>query len=133
VDGWWSQQITVGYEIAIGRRVVGQRSDGRFSATATRTVGVGVEQLQEAVADDGLREQWLPRARLRPRATKAERTARFDWEDGPGRVVFWFESLGDAKSRVAMEHELLPDADATVEMKAYWRAALVRLKELVEG
>jgi uncharacterized protein YndB with AHSA1/START domain len=133
VDGWWSQQITVGYEIAIGRRVVGQRSDGRFSATTTRTIGAPVEEVMDAVLDENRREAWLPGARLSPRPSKAERTARFDWEDGASRVVFWFEAMGDAKSRVAMEHERLPDKSTTDEMKAYWRAALGRLKELVEG
>lgn len=133
VDGWWSQQITVGYELAIGRRVLGQRSDGRFTATATRTIGVPVEQLQETVTDDGLREQWLPRAPLRARASKADRTARFDWEDGSSRVAFWFEAAGDARARVVMEHERLPDAGTAAEMKAYWRTGLARLKELVEG
>lgn len=133
VDGWWSQQITVGYEIAIGRRVVGQRSDGRFSATATRTMGAPVEEVMDAVLDENRREAWLPGARMRPRPSKAERTARFDWEGGASRVVFWLEPMGDAKSRVAMEHERLPDKSTTDAMKAYWRAALGRLRDLVEG
>jgi hypothetical protein len=133
VDGWWSQQVTVGYEIVIGRRVVGQRSDGRFSATATRTVAAPVEELMDAVLDEHRREEWLPGAPLRPRRSTAERTARFDWEDGASRVVFWFEALGEAKSRVAMEHELLPDKAETDRMKAYWRSALARLRELVAG
>jgi hypothetical protein len=133
VDGWWSQQVTVGYEIVIGRRVVGQRSDGRFSATATRTMAAPVEEVMEAVVDEGRRAEWLPRAPLSPRRSTAERTARFDWEDGASRVVFWFEGLGDAKSRVAMEHERLPDKAETDRMKAYWRSALARLRDLVEG
>ncbi|HEX6128493.1 MAG TPA: SRPBCC domain-containing protein [Candidatus Limnocylindria bacterium] len=133
VDGWWSQQITVGYEIAIGRRVVGQRSDGRFSATATRTIGAPVEEVMDAVLDENRRAAWLPNAPLTTRESKAERTARFDWEGGSSRAVFWFEPMGDTKSRVAMEHERLPDKATTDEMKAYWRAALGRLKDLVEG
>ena len=133
VDGWWSQQITVGYEIVIGRRVVGQRSDGRFSATATRTMAAAVEEVMDAVLDDARREEWLPKAPLRTRPSKAERTARFDWGDGDSRVVFWFEPMGEAKSRVAMEHERLPGKAKTDEMKAYWRAALGRLRDLVEG
>ena len=133
VDGWWSQQITVGYEIVIGRRVVGQRSDGRFSATATRTVAAPVEELMDAVLDEHRRGEWLPAAPLRPRRSTAERTARFDWDDGASRVVFWFEALGEAKSRVAMEHERLPDKAETDRMKAFWRLALARLRDLVEG
>ncbi|HEY7463895.1 MAG TPA: hypothetical protein VH987_05565 [Candidatus Limnocylindria bacterium] len=133
VDGWWSQQVTVGYEIAIGRRVTGQRGDGTFSATATRTLAAPVVDVLEAVTDAGLRERWLPRAPLVERPTRAERTARFDWDGDGSRVVFWFEDLGDAKSRVAMEHERLADVEEVGRMKAYWRAAMLRLKEHVEG
>jgi hypothetical protein len=131
VDGWWSQQITVGYEIAIGRRVVGQRSDGRFSATATRTMAAPVEEVMDAVLDENRRAEWLPDAPLSPRRSSAERTARFDWGDGASRVVFWFEPLGEVKSRLAMEHELLAGKQETDRMKAYWRSALLRLRDLV--
>jgi hypothetical protein len=133
VEGWWSQQITVGYEIAIGRRVVGQRSDGRFSATATRTMAAPVEEVMDAVLDEHRRGEWLPDAPLTPRRSTAERTARFDWDDGASRVVFWFEALGEGKSRLAMEHELLAGKEETDRMKAYWRSALLRLRDLVAG
>lgn len=38
VPGWWSQMVTVGYERMIGKRALGQRCDGKFSASASRTV-----------------------------------------------------------------------------------------------
>ena len=140
VDGWWSQQITVGYEIAIGRRVVGHRHPQCPTPRRTglfpvrRRGGPEARRRRYGVGGGGSKARvWLPGARLRPRASKAERTARFDWEDGASRVVFWFEQLGDAKSRVAMEHERLADKAATDAMKSYWRAALGRLKDLVEG
>jgi hypothetical protein len=131
VDGWWAQQVTVGYEIAIGRRVVGQRSDGRFSATATRTMAAPVEEVMDAVLDEHRRAEWLPDARLTPRKSTAERTARFDWGDGASRVVFWFEPLDEGRSRLAMEHEHLAGKEETDSMKAYWRSALLRLRDLV--
>ncbi len=133
VDGWWSQEVTVGYEQAIGRRVPLQRGAGSFAATATRTIRVPVERLHEAVVDEAVRERWLPGASLRPRPTRAGKAARFDWEDGASRLVFWFEAAGEARSRVALEHERLPDAAAAREMKAFWRERLTELKRLLEG
>lgn len=38
LDRWWCQHVTVAYEQARGLRVPGQRGDGTFSATVTRTV-----------------------------------------------------------------------------------------------
>ena len=131
VDGWYSQSITLGYERARGLRAPGQRPDG-FAVSATRTIAVSVERLFEAFADDTLREHWLPGAELHVRTATAARSARYDWEDGSTRVIVGFEELGEAKSRVALSHERLPDADAADEMKAWWRERLTVLKELLE-
>ncbi|WP_430869173.1 hypothetical protein [Demequina aurantiaca] len=35
---WWSQAVTVAYELEIGRRVPGQRADGTFEVAASRTL-----------------------------------------------------------------------------------------------
>ena len=37
-SGWWSQSIAVAYEQRIGRRRPGQRSDGTYQASASRTI-----------------------------------------------------------------------------------------------
>ena len=132
VDGWYSQSITVGYERARGLRAPGERPDG-FAAGASRTIAVPVERLFEAFADETRRERWLPGAELRVRTATAPRTARYDWEDGSTRVIVGFDGVGEAKSRVALSHERLPDADAADEMKAWWRERLTALKSQLEG
>jgi uncharacterized protein YndB with AHSA1/START domain len=100
---------------------------------ASRTVAVPVERLFEAFTDESLRERWLPGADLRVRTATAPRTARYDWEDGSTRVIVGFEAAGDAKSRVALSHERLPDADTADEMKSWWRERLTELKARLEG
>ena len=132
VDGWYSQSITVGYERARGLRAPGERPDG-FAVGVSRTVAVPVQQLFDAFANDDLRERWLPGAELRVRTATAPRTARYDWEDGSTRVIVGFDDVGERKSRVALSHERLPDADAADEMKAWWRERLTALKAQLEG
>jgi hypothetical protein len=132
VPGWYAQSLTVGYEQARGLRAPGQRKDG-FAAGASRTVSVAVERLFEAFTDESLRERWAPAAELRERTATAPRTARYDWEDGSTRVIVGFDSLGEAKSRVALSHERLPDADSADEMKSWWRERLTELKEKLEA
>jgi hypothetical protein len=132
VDGWYAQSITVGYERARGLRAPGQRPDG-FAVGASRTVAVPVERLFEAFTDEALRERWLPGADLRVRTATAPRTARYDWEDGSTRVIVGFDAAGDAKSRVALSHERLPDADTAEEMKSWWRERLTELKAGLEN
>ncbi len=38
VDAWWAQAITVAYEQARGLRQPGQRQDGRYETSASRTI-----------------------------------------------------------------------------------------------
>jgi uncharacterized protein YndB with AHSA1/START domain len=132
VPGWYSQSITLGYERARGLRAPGERPDG-FVAGASRTVRVPVEHLFEAWEDETERERWLPGADLRVRTATAPKSARYDWEEGTTRVIVGFEAMDDAKSRVALSHERLPDADTAEEMKAYWRERLTALKARLEG
>jgi hypothetical protein len=132
VPGWYSQSLTVGYEQARGLRAPGQRKDG-FAAGASRTVGVPVERVFEAFTDASLRERWMPGAELRERTATAPRTARYDWEDGSTRVIVGFDSAGEEKSRVALSHERLPDADTADEMKTWWRERLTGLKAKLEA
>src|SRR6185436_10421285 len=132
VPGWYAQSLTVGYEQARGLRAPGQRKDG-FAAGASRTVGVPVERLFEAFTDETIRDQWMPGADLRVRTATAPRTARYDWEDGSTRVIVGFDSAGEQKSRVALSHERLPDADSADEMKNWWRDRLTELKAKLEA
>lgn len=128
----YSQSITVGYERARGLRAPGQRPDG-FAISASRTIAVPVEQLFDTFVDEALRERWLPGADLGLRTASSPRTARYDWEDGSTRVIVGFEATGEAKSRVALSHERLPDADTADAMKGWWRERLTALKAQLEG
>jgi hypothetical protein len=121
--GWNAQAITVSYERARGLREVGERSDGSFTATVSKTVAVPVEALYDAFADESLHE----RTATRPRS------ARFDFGDDGSRVHVTFLAKGDAKSTVALEHTRLPDAAAVDRMKAHWRDRLAALKSQLEG
>lgn len=133
VGGWWAQGVTVGYEQARGLRAPGQRRGGLFEASASKTVAVPVDRLYEAFMDPGLRERWLPGAKLEVRAAKPAKSIRANWDDGSTRLVIAFTARGDAKSQVALVHERVPDAEAAEAMKAYWRERVAVLKEVLEA
>jgi uncharacterized protein YndB with AHSA1/START domain len=133
VDGWWAQGVTVGYEQARGLRVPGQRRGGLFEVSASKTVAVPVDRLYEAFMDPGLRERWLPGAKLEVRAATPGKSIRANWDDGSTRLVIAFTARGDAKSQVALVHERVPDAEAAEAMKAYWRERVKELKRVLEA
>ncbi|MFC4021578.1 DUF4287 domain-containing protein [Micromonospora sp. GCM10011542] len=132
VPGWWAQTITVGYEQARGLRAPGQRRDGGYSASGSRTVAVPAPRLFEAFADEAIRARWLPDAQVRLRTATAPRSYRADWAGGPSRIVVGFDAVGESKSRVSVLHEKLGGAEQAAELKAYWRERLAALKAFLE-
>ncbi len=57
---------------------------------------------------------------------------RFDWGEG-GRVVVYFDEDEKAKTRLSVQHELLPDSKAAKRWKPFWRERVAALKELLEA
>jgi len=129
---WEAQAVTLSYERARGGRAVGERSDG-FAVTASKTVGVPVERLFDAFADESLRQRWLPDGELRERTATKPKTARFDWGDGTSRVLVSFNAKEDGRSTAALQHERLADQEEAERMKAYWRERVATLKEVLEA
>ena len=128
---WDAQAISSSYERARGLRAVGETEEG-FAVSATRTVAVPVERLFDAVVDESRRCRWLPDGELSERTATRPKSARFDWGDGATRVHVAFDSKGEDKSTVALQHVRLPDAAEAERMKAYWRERVGALKEELE-
>jgi hypothetical protein len=128
---WEAQAVTSSYERTRGLRAVGETEQG-FAVSATRTVAVPVERLFDAVVDESQRLSWLPDGELSERTATRPKSARFDWGDGATRVLVVFESKGDAKSTMALQHVRLPDGQEAERMKAYWRERVTALKEELE-
>lgn len=132
ISGWWSQAVSVGYERIKGLREIGQRRDGGYEASKSKTVPVAVERLRRAVTDPRLRARWLPDADPALRKTRSPQSARFTWEDGTP-VVFWFVAKGKNKSQVAVTHARLASKAEAEERKAYWGGRLAALAALLKS
>ncbi len=128
---WAAQAVTTSYERARGGRAVGQHEDG-FAVTATKTVGVPVEELFAAFAEPALRERWLPGVELRPRTATPPRRAHFDWQDGPSRVHVVLAAKDDGRSTASIEHARLADGAEAERMRAFWRERVAVLKAELE-
>jgi hypothetical protein len=130
IDGWWSQSVTVGYERIKGLRARGQRRDGSYEATKSRTFNVPVETLFDAWADEKLRRRWLDGATAKVRTATAPKSMRLGWPDG-SIIAVGFLTKGKSKSSVAVQHEKLPDRETANRLKQYWSDRLDALGELL--
>jgi hypothetical protein len=132
VPGWWAQTITGGYERARGLRRKHEQAHG-FTVYASKTIGVSVEELFDAFADEATRRGWLRDGELTPRSAQRPKVARFDWDGGPTRIMVTFDAKGPIKTTASVAHERLPDPDAAEEAKAAWRGRLIELKAVLEA
>ncbi|WP_406860799.1 hypothetical protein ABZO31_10205 [Streptomyces sp. HUAS MG47] len=133
VGGWYAQSITVGYEQERGLRQVGQSSGGDWQASVSRTVAAPAERCSAAFADEELRLRWLPVGELAVRTHRPGKSLTADWDGGAGRLAVHFTPMGEAKTRIGLGHTGLPDAEAVITYKDFWREHLTELKALLES
>ncbi|MCM2328207.1 MAG: hypothetical protein NDI88_09985 [Lysobacter sp.] len=131
VPPWWSQMVAVGYEQARGLRKPHQKADG-FSASASRTVGAGLDRLYGAWSDPKLRALWLGAAPVKVTRANDGKSLRIAWTAGDSRVEVNFAPVARGRSRVQVEHGRLADEATRAGQKAFWSEALDRLKLMLE-
>jgi uncharacterized protein YndB with AHSA1/START domain len=130
VDGWWSQCVTVGYERLKGMRARGQRMDGSWEATKSRTFDVPLDALFDAWADGKVRNRWLGEPAAKVRTATAPKSMRLQFPDGTIVAVGFYEK-GASRSTAAVQHTKLQDGESAQRMKAFWKDSLDALAELL--
>jgi hypothetical protein len=132
VPGWWTQMVTVGYERIKGLRDVGQRRDGTYEASKSKTVAAPASTVFKAVADARQRRKWLPDAKPTIRTKVPNKSVRLTWDDGTS-VEIYLVPKGSAKTQVAIQHTKLAGKDDIARRKAYWNERLSALATLVHN
>jgi hypothetical protein len=130
VDGWWAQTVTVGYERIKGLRARGQRRDGSYEATKSRTFDVPVTTLFDAWAEKSVRDRWLRDNDVKVRTATAPKSIRLGLADGSILAV-GFLPKGKMKSAVAVTQNKLPDKETANRLKEYWSEQLDSLGEVL--
>ncbi|MFI5312206.1 MAG: hypothetical protein ACHQQ3_13280 [Gemmatimonadales bacterium] len=130
VGPWWSQMVAVGYERIRGVRARGQKRDGTYEATRSRTFAVPVTKLFEAWADPDLRRRWLDGATVTMRRATTPKSMRLDWS-GHGIVAVGFTAKGASRSTVALAEAKIPDRETAARIKQYWSERLEALGDVL--
>ena len=128
VDSWWSQMVTVGYERIKRRRALGQRLDGSYEASKSKTCAAPVATMFDAWAEPRRRKRWLNEASVTLRTAIPPKSLRLGWHDGT-IVAVWFTAKGADKTAVAIAHTKLTSKADADRMKQYWAERLDALSE----
>ena len=118
VDGWWAQGITVAYEQARGIRRPGQRQDGTFEASVSRTVDLAPPDALRALA--AVVTLQLDVDPLALNLTAKHPTARFPLEGGE-YVLATVSPVADGRSSIGLTWGRMLDDTRLAEVKARMR------------
>lgn len=127
ISGWWAQNVTVAYEQHIGRRVPGQREDGKYEVSVTKTV--------DGTLDDAMK-WWLRKAaglkefsgvalddKPKRSTTEKWRHWRVNLSDDT-KVIVSTNQKSPGKAQLAVTSQKLASAQDAEHWRAYWKQFL---------
>lgn len=129
--GWWAQSVAVAYEHHIGRRIPGQRSDGTFQLSVSRSTTLGLEELMakwsEFASTNETVQEFLAE---RPRTSGSDR--RITWRaktvDGSS-VVVTSELKKNGTASIVATQMGLPSPEANDAAREQWVGILTLFLE----
>jgi hypothetical protein len=130
VPGWWSQNVTVEYERARGRRELHETASG-YKVAVTKTMTAKLSDLYAATADDEIRGKWFPRGAFEVSSKTKDKYFRGAWKK-TARLEMGFYSKGPGKAQVAMQVSKLANKAEVEAVRETWKKALAKLQGLVE-
>ena len=149
-SGWWCQMVTVGYEYARGRRVLGRTASANFQVGVQKTLPLSPEDSWSLIMGSEGRALWLGTiADLRWEKGAAFATAegtrgeirsftpgkriRLTWQPthfATPAVLQVSVTPSGKKTALLFHQEKLADAETREQMRAHWREVLAQLAEL---
>lgn len=127
LDGWWSQQVTGGFERITGIRVPGQMPDGTYQIGRSRTVPGDAADLRAMLLNDADRSDLFGGQPTELRSKPTTKVLRLGMADGV--ALFTLTGRADGRMTVTVAHERLPDAATAEQWKVWWEAWLDALAE----
>lgn len=126
--GWWAQGVTVAYEQYTDRRAPGQRSDGTFECSVSKTFDESREDLYARIAEkmEGLGEiRGYEVGNTRTSVTPVRSYWKCDLSDGT-KLTCAIEPRGDTKSTLVITHSQLANAQQRDEWHEWWKQFLAQ-------
>lgn len=132
VGEWWAQGVTVQYEQIIQRRVVGQRSDGSYSGSASKSIAPPPKRVHATFINNAERATWLDPDTLGVRSSSAGKSARFDQQDSDGILSLSCYASPTGKTSVQVQQEEFASKVEADAFRVTWKARLAALDQYLK-
>lgn len=145
---WWRQQVTMGYEIHIGRKIPGQNAKGLYSMTVTKTFPVDQKSMWKILTSPEGSRLWLkpmsdmafiPKTPYEVeggifgeiRTLKAPLRMRLTWQDSdwekPTILQIYIAPRTSHKCLLSFQQDGLKTVHLKEQMRTYWQTAMKSL------
>lgn len=121
--GWWAQGVTIAYEQHIGRRIAGQRGDGTFEVSVSKTLDMTREEafaqclkLLSSVTEFNNRTI----DKVRTSETPVRSYWRCSISDG-GKLTLSVEQKSPGKTLLVMTHAALQSTEEAMAWREFWK------------
>jgi len=126
--GWWAQATAVAYEQHVGRRVPGQRPDGTFQTSVSRSTPLSMDALMQAwtdfaAADQAVLDMIVGEVRVSGTANRI--TWRAKARDAESIIVI-SEPKKDGTASLVVQCIGTPTLERNVEAKEAWTTITAR-------
>ena len=126
--GWWTQAVTVAYEQYIGRRIPGQRPDGTFQTSVSKSTQLSMQELIDAWTGFAAKDKdVLKNIKGDVRVSGTDR--RISWRtkaaDGSDIMVI-SEPKGNGTASIVVQLNGLATQELNAEAKAKWSTIVER-------
>ncbi len=151
MSGWWQQMVTVGYEQARGRRVLGQTAGTGFQLGVQKTIPIGLDEAWTLLSSRKGVACWLGKVSRfslaegkkyctddgicgEIRVVKPHNRIRLTWNQSgmprPATLQISLIETGESKTSIRVHLEHLPSQEFREQMKSHWQKTLKALAQL---
>jgi len=134
---WWSQMITVEYELARGLRLPNESSAGGFQVSVSKTINAPIDRLDKAWASPDERARWLGDYPIEVRVAHVHKVMRLTWlspdnAKGSHVDVAFASKDGGRRSMVSVHHRKLSGPEDVAWARSFWSIKLEALRTSLE-
>lgn len=129
-NGWWCQQVTVGYEYAKGRRKVGETLTQGYEIGVQKMLPVNKEKLWKFLNSKRGKEIWSKDIEYEMRTVKDGERLRMKWKRPEWKsystlqITLFCPRNTEEKTNINFHQERLPSLKARSQMRDHWKKKL---------
>lgn len=136
-SSWWCQAVTVGYEYAKGRRVVGKTADAGFEVGVQKVIYAPQGKLWQFINSPRGKRIWQKDALVKVRTKKEGERLRMsytrrDWKDESVlQITLMSNPKTPNKTNLNFHQEKLKNSRQRNVMRKHWREVLEQIEKSI--